>query len=345
MASDRRIVIVGGGLAGHRIAFALQHEARVTLIDPKEFFEIPMAVPRLLVQPGRAEEALLPYSQFLAGVELVRDRVQSVQPGFVRVASGTSIPYDVLVLATGSSYPTDTLKASIGGVPERISHFGRLAEQVKAARRILIVGGGPVGVEIAGEILQDLPGKHVVMVQSGETILPSITPGPRRYALEFLRARGAGIQLGRKVDDSDLAAADLVLWCAGYDVDTSYLRDFPGLELDPSGRVPVDQYLRMRGTDNVFVAGDITALPEPKLGIWAGKHAAVIIENIRRCLRGNTGLKSYRPATGSRMMLVTLGRSHGTGHTPLGDFTNSWLARKFKATDMFIGRYRKAVGL
>ncbi len=328
-------------MAGHRIAFALQHEAHVTLVDPKDYFEIPMAVPRLLVEPSRTPEALLPYAEFLPAVEHVRDRVVSVQPGLVRLSSGVAIPYDNLVLATGCAYPTDVLKAVEGGLDARRVHFEDLAARLRAARRILIVGGGPVGVEIAGEIAQDLPGREVRLIQRGKYLIPSLAPGPSKYARDHLRKHGVEVVFGRDVADSDIATADLVLWCAGYGLDTSYLRDYPGKVLDEFGRVLVDPYLRMTGTENVFVAGDITALPEPKLGIWAGRHAAVIIENLRNPRK----LKAYKPATGNKTMLVTLGRRHGTGHAPFGDFTNSWLARKFKATDMFIGKYRKAVGL
>jgi NADH dehydrogenase FAD-containing subunit len=320
----------------------LQHEAHVTLIDPKDYFEIPMAVPRLLVEPARVDEALLPYAQFLPRVEHVRSRVAAVQAGFVQTSDGGRIPYDALVLATGSSYPTDMLKATDGLLDPRRAHFRQLAERIRQASRIAIVGGGPVGVEIAGEILQDLPGKSVNLYQKGKRLLPTLTPGPARFALRHLRQRGASVDIGSGATEEQLAAADLVLWCAGYAIQTDYLRDYPGHVLDPAGRVLVDSHLRMAGTENVYVAGDITALPEPKLGIWAGKHVAVIVENLRR---GPGDLRTYKPATGNRMMLVTLGRRHGVGHAPFGDFTNAWLARKFKATDMFIGRYRKAVGL
>ncbi|MES1258850.1 MAG: FAD-dependent oxidoreductase [Acidobacteriota bacterium] len=335
------VLIAGGGLAGHRIAFALQREARVTLIDPKDYFEVPMAAPRMLVEPQRAEDAIIPYAAFLPHVTHVRGALHDVQPGFVRVGE-TEIGFDYLVLATGTSYDTDLIKPHAGTAPSRRAHFRQWAERIGGANRILIVGGGPVGVEVAGEILEDRPDRKLTLVHSGPALLPSLTPGPQRYALAFLRQRGAEVILGRPVAGEQ---ADVTLWCAGSRGDTGYLRNYPGRVLDAAGRVLVDPHLRVAGTSNIFAAGDITALPEPKLGIRAGRHAAVVIANLRGLLHGKQSLRVYRPATGSQTMLVTLGRHHGTGHIPFFDFTNSWLARQVKSRDMFIGRYRKGIGL
>lgn len=343
-SAHRAIVVAGGGLAGHRIARALQHEARVILIDPKDYFEVPMAAPRMLVEPRRGDEAIIPYSDFLPAVTHIQGTLETVQPD-VAIVAGHPIPFDYLVVATGASYATDLIKPHAGNAQARRTHFYTWAERIRRANRILIVGGGPVGVETAGEILEDRPGQNLTLIHAGPTLLPSLTPLPQEYALSFLRKRGAEVILGQPATPEQIEQADLVLWCAGYRADTSYLRDYPGDVLDTTGRVRVDAHLRMAGSTNVFAAGDITALPEPKLGIWAGKHAAVIIENLRRLLRGERKLKSYRPATNSRTMLVTLGRNHGTGHVPFGDFTNSWFARTVKSRDMFIGRYRKGIGL
>ena len=319
-------MIAGGGVAGHRIAFALQNEANVTLIDPKDFFEVPMAAPRMLVEPARARDAIIPYADFLPKVTLIRGTLQS---------SG-DIPYDYLVLATGAAYSGDLIQAQAGAATDRRNHFRDWAERIRQASSILVVGGGPVGVEVAAEILEDLPGKRLILIHSGQQLLPALTPGPQRYALAHLRQRGAEVRLGEKAGDQAIRDADLVLWCTG-----SAKAYKPAID--------VDQHLRVRGTANVFAVGDVTSLPEPKMGIWAGKHAAVVIENLRRLLRAAPGsavsLKSYRPATGSQTMLVTLGRRHGTGHLPFGDFTNSWFARQVKSRDMFIGRYREGVGL
>ena len=322
-------------MAGHRIAWALQHEAEVTLIDPKDFFEVPMAAPRMLVEPARTADAIIPYADFLGHVTLRRGMLQSFRPGVVATDAG-EIPYDYLVLATGAGYSGDPIRASAGSAPDRRAHFRDWAERIRNAKRILIVGGGPVGVEVAAEILEDLPGKRLTLIHRGQQLLPSLTTGPQSYALAHLQKRGAVVRLGETAGEQSIQEADVVLRCAG-------------TALESNVPVDVDAHLRVTGVHNVFAVGDITSLPEPKMGIWAGKHAAVVIENLRRLLRAGTGqavpLKSYRPATGSQTMLVTLGRRHGTGHLPIGDFTNSWFARQVKSRDVFIGRYRKGVGL
>jgi len=343
-----RVVVAGGGLAGHRVAFALQHEAAVTLIDPKDFFEVPMAAPRMLVEPRRAADAIIPFADFLPRVKHLRDKVLAVDRDKVTTSAG-DVAFDYLVLATGAAYSNDLVKPHEGTAPSRREHFHQWAGRIRSAKKIVIVGGGPVGVELAGELLTEHPGQQVTLIHSGPSLLPSLTPRPQKYALNFLQERGATVILNRQVTPADEANADLVLWCAGYRADTGYLRSFPGTVLDSSGRVLVDEHLRVEGTSNIFAIGDITALPEPKLGIWAGKHAAAVIASLRSLIRARdpeqVKLKKYKPATGSQMMLVTLGRHHGTGHLPFGDFTNSWFARTVKSRDMFIGRYRKGIGL
>src|SRR5436305_10812667 len=105
----RGVVMAGGGLAGHRIAFALQHEADVTLIDPKDFFEVPMAVPRMLVEPGRARDAVIPFAEFLPRVRLLHGRYRSFRPGVAMTDAG-EVPFDYLVIATGAAYSGDLIK-------------------------------------------------------------------------------------------------------------------------------------------------------------------------------------------------------------------------------------------
>jgi apoptosis-inducing factor 2 len=76
-SSARRLVIIGGGMAGHLIAHAMQSSMKVTLIDPKTYVEVPMAVPRLLVEP-EALPARIPYADFLPNVRLVRGQATAI---------------------------------------------------------------------------------------------------------------------------------------------------------------------------------------------------------------------------------------------------------------------------
>ncbi len=341
-------------MAGHRIAYALQREAEVILVDPKDFLEVPMASPRMLVEPGRSRDALIGYAEFLPGVQHVQGLLKDVSNRSVSVKTCTGqtidIPFDYLVLATGASYPQhDTIKATSGNRADRMQHFADWARRIADAPKITVIGGGAVGVEIAAEILDEYPGKNLSLVSRSAELLEGTTRGPRRFAERFLRERGARLTLNAASSGEDHGDEDVVLACHGYRIDTGYMRNnFANSLEEPSGRVRVTETLTVAGvTDRrMFAAGDITNLAEPKLGLWAGKHAETIAENLRILMSGKkSALRTYRPATGSQMMVVTLGRRHGTGHLPMMDFTNSWVAQKLKSEDMLIGRYRKRIGL
>lgn len=372
-ADKLQVVIVGGGLAGHRIAYQLQSEAEVTLIDPKDFFENPIAAPRLFVEPGRSFDAIIPYDEFLPDVRCVIGRAEMIEPHRVHFRPAgneetlMSIGYDYLILATGSNYPNEIVKANQGTTEERREHFHNINRELDAVKKVLIVGGGPVGVEIAGEITEEFTDKEISLVQNGSVLLPDASPGAQRYAERFLAKRGVKIHFDQRIvdfgtDNSQVIGSgtkvavtdgglsipyDYLFNCFGYTHNTDYLRRHFSHVLDEDSRIKVDANLRVVGESGIFAAGDITSLSEPKLGINAGKHAAVIVYNLRKLLQSPSrkDLKTYAPTEGRSSMVVTLGRNHGVASLPFGDITFPWLIRKVKAKDMFIERYLKGIGL
>ncbi len=115
----------------------MQHAADVTLVDPKDYLEVPMAVPRLMVAPGSLP-ALIAYREFLPKAELVQGRLKEVREGSIIVATSAQpgtreVPYDYLVLATGSNYEGDLVKPVSGNVGERLQHFRSVRKHLEGA--------------------------------------------------------------------------------------------------------------------------------------------------------------------------------------------------------------------
>lgn len=88
---EPRIVIYGGGIAGALLAKRLSPKIRITLVDPNEYFEVPMAVPRSLVNSRFAERAIIPFAAALPGVDLVRGALRELQAdgGVVALQDGS----------------------------------------------------------------------------------------------------------------------------------------------------------------------------------------------------------------------------------------------------------------
>ena len=370
MSARQRIVVVGGGAAGHKIAYAMQHAADVTLVDPKDYLEVPMAVPRLLVAPGSLP-ALIPYSEFLPKAALVQGWLKEVRERSIIVETGahpgrTEVPYDYLVLATGSNYEGDLVKPLSGHLGERLQHFRTVRKHLEGAGRVLIVGGGAVGIEVAGEITETFPGKRVTVVEAGPRILPLTSEKPRRWAAEFLRGRGVEILTGERIvqpgstpsgnldarggqavtDKGTRIDYDVGLWCVGLKPDASYLQaHFPDA-LDERGLIKVSADLRVLDQSRIFAVGDITDLPD-KGALWVKYHAKVAIKNLQRLIAspGTLKLAHYKRPMPRTTMLVTLGRRNGVMDLPFGKSRAGWLVRKLKAEHMLVPGYRKEIGL
>src|ERR1700716_1707679 len=195
------VVVVGGGYGGIRAAKALDDIADVTLVDPTEAFVHNVASWRALVDSEWLDRIFFPYEHLLAHGRSLRDRAVAVDGRGVTLASGDVLEPDYLVLATGSAYPfpakTEEPDIASARARHRAAH-----EALLAADRALIVGAGPSGLELAGEIKAFFPDKHVTIADVSEDILV----GPYDQALrDELRpqppALGVELRLGTAITE------------------------------------------------------------------------------------------------------------------------------------------------
>lgn len=144
-------------------------------------------------------------------------------------------------------------------------------EKIKGAKSILIVGGGPTGVELAGEIAFDYPEKDVTLVHDGYRLLEFIGPKASNKSLEWLKSKHVDVRLEQSVDldsnsggayvtsSGEIIEADCHFLCTGKPLGSEWLKGtmLKG-SLDELGRLKVDENLRVKGQKNVFAIGDIT---------------------------------------------------------------------------------------
>jgi NADH dehydrogenase len=303
MNEEPHVVIVGAGFAGLACARELGGKpVRVTVVDRTNYhlfvpllYQVATAAlsPADIAQPVRRILARYP------NVDVMMGEVIAVDVGERRVhlADGHSLGYDRLVIATGSEY-------SYFGHPEwaRRAPGPRTLEQARAIRTqvltaferaeitddvdersalmtIVVVGGGPTGVEMAGAVAElarhalardfrhiDPRRARIILVEAGPRILPSFPEELAVYAQQALRQLGVAVLTGQAVEGIDtegvIVAGDhiragTIIWGAG--VQASPAGRWLGVELDRAGRIPVGPDLSVHGLPGVYALGD-TAL-------------------------------------------------------------------------------------
>jgi NADH dehydrogenase FAD-containing subunit len=366
------VVIFGGGIAGVQLAKKLGSEFKVTLVDPNDYFEVPMAAPRNLVRPAFAEKAIIPYAEALPNVSFVQGALveMGADAGTVETREGNRVKLagDVLVLCTGSIYANPLMRSSGASALARKHLYRQYRQAIENAQRILIVGGGPVGVEVAGEISESFPSKTLTLLEAGPRILAGTSEVAAKHAASVLRSRGVSIIVGEKLQQSSASPAeaisgkgeatttsgrklsyDLLVWCTGGRPNTAYMAPALDDTLNERGQIRVGTDLRVKGHGTLFALGDITDLDENKMAWHIGGQIGVAAENIRRVLKGrglSSQLKAYKPQTGSPKMAVTLGSRQGVVHMPpIGVIRSPFLTRKAKAEHMFVPQYRGILGV
>ena len=238
-------------------------------------------------------------SQRNATVLLGEARGVDIQGKSVDV-DGVSQPYDFLILATGSTHAyfghdewaryapgLKTLDDALR-IRERIlTAFERAEATDDPAARMEwltfpIVGAGATGVELAGTLAEiarhtlkrefrriDPAAARVLLVEAGQRVLPAFPPSLSEKARRQLERLGVIVRTGRAVTSVDAGgisigeeriAARTVLWAAG--VAASPLGATLGLAVDRAGRVPVTAELSVAEHPEVFVVGDLAAVPD-----------------------------------------------------------------------------------
>ncbi|XP_059627787.1 uncharacterized protein LOC132270629 [Cornus florida] len=351
---ERRVVVIGGGVAGSLIAKSLQFIADVTLIDPKEYFEITWASLRSTVEPSFAERSVIKHREYLTNGRVITASAIDITATEVLTSEGRLIPYDFLVIATGhEDHPILPTRN------EKLEQYETENEKIKEAHSILIIGGGPTGVELAGEIAADYPEKKVTLVHKGYRLLEFIGPKAAGKALDWLKSKKVEVKLEQSVNlnsisdgsktyrtsAGEIIKADCMFLCIGKPLGSAWLKETILKDnLDNLGRLMVDENMRVKGRKNVFAIGDITDVREIKQGYLAQKHALVAAKNLKLLMTGGKESKmaTYEPR--SIKAIVSLGRRDAVAQY---SFTTmiGLVPGLIKSKDLFVGKIRKQLGL
>jgi NADH:quinone reductase (non-electrogenic) len=345
-----RVLIVGGGFGGLEAAKALRHApVDVTLIDRQShhlFQPLLYQVATGVLSQGSVAPPLRDVLRHQHNVEVVLAEAAGIdlerRSVSCRLLDRTwDLGYDSLIVATGSAqsyFGQDEFGLHAPGmktiddaleVRGRIFGAFELAElEEDPVRRaawltFVVVGAGPTGVEMAGQIAElsrhslrsnyrriDTATARVVLLDGAPRILQSFDERLARRAAAKLESMGVEIRTGALVTGMDTSTVELTtadgverlpamtkIWSAGVQASPlgKTLAAQAGVELTRTGQVPVGPDCTLPGHPEVFVVGDLMALGGlpglAEVAMQSGRHAALVI---RRRLDGDTDAEPMR---------------------------------------------------
>ena len=355
------VVVVGGGYGGVGVAKALDAETNVVLIEPKESFVHNIAALRALVEPDFLPKIFLPYENLLARGHVERDRAVTVGAHRVVVESGKEFAADYIVLASGSTYPFPA-KTDARDTHDAIELYRAAYDKLRQARRVLLVGAGPVGIELAGEIHSKWPDKHITLLDFAPDVLGErFRPDLRDELRAQLEEIGVELVLGEGLrglpptvagelneftvttETDRKIAADIWFQCFGVSPESDYLDDELRPARRPDGFVTVGPSLQVANHENVFAIGDVSTA-DAKMAGMAGMQAQLTAQNILRLVNGDHDLAPYEPYGAA--IVVPIGPERGSGQLPGQDeLISREMVADLKGRDLMIGRFSETFGL
>ncbi|KAF8970472.1 hypothetical protein BDZ97DRAFT_1791626 [Flammula alnicola] len=286
------------------------------------------------------------------------DENKGLRGGRVILKTGEQVTYDVLAVATGSAWQ------GLVSFPDEESRYKEHIElwrnKFEKAQNIVIVGGGAVGIEAAGEIKDVYPNKSVTIVQGAKYLMTDIYPRKFRVDLERrLRLRGVDIIFDDVIEgqprvDPDVpiktrmgtpVKCDLLVLARGAGPNTSMFKFLLPTPLSDHDYVQVEPTLQVRGHPSIFAAGDIIDLPEAKQFAKTAGHATVIVQNIVSYLKDEQPKEECKP--GKEIIVISNGRNGGAAYLGIlwGLRFGDLFTKSIKSRDLLVGIVRKNLGL
>ncbi|KAL3683029.1 hypothetical protein R1sor_001051 [Riccia sorocarpa] len=331
----------------------LSHVNGFDVNSRKEFLEIPYAEPRSVVEPSFADRMLIPHTEYLKQARVILGSAERASVTELVTDTGEVVSYDFLVITTGSTFRGVKTKA------ERIEEFQKDNKKIVNAETLLVVGGGPVGVELAAEIVTDFPEKKVKLVHGGDRLIGFLGQKASAKTEKWLKDRGVDVILKERINLDQLSPPDYVtaslkpvkadahFLAVGKKLGSDWLQASPFLKhrVTTEGRLRMEPTTQVAWLKNVFAAGDITDFKEIKQGFTATNQAKIVIQNIRKLIKNpeETKLSVYKPLE-KPMGIVTLGRVDAVAQLPFLTIIG-WVPGLLKSKDLFVGKVRQDLGL
>ncbi|XP_074686338.1 ferroptosis suppressor protein 1 isoform X1 [Strix aluco] len=357
-----RVVVVGAGFGGTAAASLLKSWAiPFVLVDGRDAFHHNVAALRAAVESGFAKKTFISYSVTF-GDSFRQGKVVGIDPERQQVllSDGEELHYSHLILATGSDGPFPGKLNKVIDMESAIQAYEDMVKEIEKSERILVVGGGAAGVEMAAEIKTEYPAKEVTLIHSKIALADAeLLDSVRQEVKKILLRKGVRLLLSERVSNvqnltpnrfqKDMVVrtekgtevvADMVILCTGIKINSSAYAAAFGDKMASNSALKVNKHLQLEGYENIYAIGDCADLKEPKMAYHAGLHANIAVTNIINSLT-HKPLKTYEP--GSLTFLLSMGRNDGVGQVN-GYYVGRLLVTIAKSRDLFVSKSWKTMG-
>jgi NADH:quinone reductase (non-electrogenic) len=368
-----RVVVVGGGFGGLQAVSKFRHApVDVTIVDRRNFHlfqPLTYQVATGALSPGEIAYPLRAIFRRYENVRVVMAEVADfdLEAREVRlrpvagIPAPAVLPYDTVIVAGGSTYSyfghddwrthageVKSLESALAVRSRLLSAFEAAELEQNADRRaawltFVVVGGGPTGVEMAGQIGElardtlrsdfrtiDPRTARILLVEAADRVLTTFPPSLSAKAARSLEKLGVTVLTARTVvgidgesvtieagsGEAERVPSRTVIWAAGVKASTlgARLAELTGAEVDRAGRVTVEPDLTLRGHPEVFALGDMVRVRQPDgatvvlpgvapVAMQQGRYAAKVVR--ARLRSRETGPFHYR----DKGNLATIGRA------------------------------------
>jgi len=335
--NQKRIVIVGAGFGGLALAQKLcKKDVQVVLIDKNNyhqfqplFYQVAMAG----LEPSSISFPLRKVFHDHKNIHVRITAVNAVNTSIKQLSTDIGvINYDFLVLAMGA----DTNYYGQQNIMKNAMPMKSISEAIYLRNRVLqnfedalsepdvkekegmmsmvVVGGGPTGVEISGTIAEmrkiilpkdypelDFENMKIYLFQSSNGVLPGMSEQAAEKGKDYLEALGVQLRLGERVTDfdgkyvttnkGDTIRANNVVWAAG--VKSNTIEGIVEASYSKNGRLLINEINKVEGYEDIFALGDIAQMSSEELPFGhpmvaqpAIQQGTLLAENIHQLIKG-----------------------------------------------------------